>query len=164
MRSFIAVSIRPSSDMQIVFDSFSRLKNIRITRSENIHITLKFLGDITGERATELCRMIGSIRHEKFYIETGEIGAFPDIRRPRVIIIGISGHGLNEIYSEIVKITGSDGDFLPHITVGRVKGPFTIPGIKIKPEKYLIEKVCLYKSELKSTGPEYTEICCSQLI
>ncbi len=74
------------------------------------------------------------------------------------------GSGIYDLYSDISKITGTDENFRPHITIGRVKEKFTVPDTRINSEKYLIEKVCLYSSLLKSTGAEYTEICCNQLM
>ena len=109
-----------------------RISHLRTVRPEGIHLTLKFLGDIEGnqvepvsEAMTEACREVQS-----FSLHLGGIGAFPNIRRPRVLWAGVGGHmePLIELQQSIE--AGLEGlgfergkrGFNPHLTLARMRG------------------------------------------
>ncbi len=96
---------------------------------ENIHLTLKFLGDVDEGLLDEVKRVVAGLNFEPFRMALAETGAFPNRRRPRVIWAGVSG-GVEElaaIFRELeagfvgrgVKREGRR--FSPHITIGRVR-------------------------------------------
>lgn len=130
---------------------------VRWVDPENGHLTLHFLGELEPEMA-ELLRM--TLRaaispHEAFDLRTAEPGAFPNLRRPRVLWLGLWGpaHRLEALYNDI-------GDFLddfgldiedapihPHITLGRVRDT---EGVKISelPEQIRTAFAALESAEL----------------
>lgn len=104
----------------------------------NGHLTLHFIGEIEPELA-ELLRMSMNVAvsaHEAFELRTAEPGAFPSLRRPRVLWLGLWGpaHRLKALYNDIgdflddFGIDIEDADFHPHITLGRLRD---VEGVKV---------------------------------
>lgn len=158
---------------------------VRWTDPDNAHLTLHFIGDTEPEMA-ELLRMslMAAISaHEPFELRTAEPGAFPSIRRPRVLWLGLWGpaHRLESLYNDIGDFLddfGSeidDAEFHPHITLGRVR---STKGVKVgslpgevrdafeslrtaqlaggdAPVPFPITEVQLIRSHLEKDGPRY---------
>jgi len=147
---------------------------VKWVRRDNLHLTLKFIGEADAPVAEDIMGSLGRCTEglKPFRITFGGLGTFPVNKPPRVIWIGI-GNGakeLSELAEKIEKglprsaagITG-DKPFSPHLTVGRVKG--SIEGNKLEELKTLasgidlgsgmVESVALVKSVLKPEGPEY---------
>jgi RNA 2',3'-cyclic 3'-phosphodiesterase len=108
---------------------------VRWVAPENIHLTLHFLGEQPRERA-ELLRMAlppVAAAHQAFQLRTGDLGVFPNIRRPRVLWLGLYGptyrlEALRLALGEALRdldfpIEGEA--FHPHITLGRVRNQGT---------------------------------------
>jgi 2'-5' RNA ligase len=104
---------------------------IRWVAADSAHLTLHFLGETPPEQA-ELLRLglesaIG--RHGPFSMGTGDLGVFPDFKRPRVLWLGLTGQTdtlaalHNDIGRQLIKL-GFEVDnrrFHPHVTLGRVR-------------------------------------------
>jgi 2'-5' RNA ligase len=175
MRTFIAVNLP-----ETVRDSLRELQaglrkrsdGVKWVRVEGMHLTLTFLGEIDPDTVSGIDRVLteatGSLR--PFRVALSGLGAFPNLSRPRVIWVGVDGElePLQELKSGIDKglaklgFPKEDRSFKPHITLGRVKGK--IDGSRLVGDKnftsdsFLICRVRLIKSILKSTGAEYSEI------
>lgn len=104
---------------------------VRWVAADNAHLTLHFLGDTPPEVA-ELLRIAlnAPIRqHEAFDLRTADLGAFPAMKRPRVLWLGLWGpaHRLETIRDEISEVLRTfdievdDKPFRPHITLGRLR-------------------------------------------
>lgn len=104
---------------------------VRWIDARNGHLTLHFLGETEPEIA-ELLRMTlrsAIAPHEAFDLRTAEPGAFPSLRRPRVLWLGLWGptHRLESLYNDIGDFLDDfgleieDAPFHPHITLGRVR-------------------------------------------
>lgn len=98
IRAFISIDL--SSEIQLKLEQVSAhlresLKDIPIrwVQVENIHLTLKFLGDVSLSNLEVLQKMLCSevAGHVPFEISVGKLGAFPNSRQPRVIWIGVEG-------------------------------------------------------------------------
>ena len=150
--------------------------NIRWVRPENIHLTLKFLGDIKEDDSEKITKAVfDSVKaYAPISLFAKGIGVFPGIKRPRVIWVGVSGDleplvGLQKKLEEALADLGFEQEKRPfkgHLTLGRIKG-------RIDPKKFgdalrayigfesktfSADKIILYKSELKPTGAVYTEL------
>lgn len=103
---------------------------VKWVRPEQLHVTLKFLGDVAEEREEDV---IDALRQaadiSMFTFNMSGIGAFPDRRRPRVIWAGIE-KGRNEVVQlagrvedklAAVKFERGQMPFSPHVTLGRVR-------------------------------------------
>jgi 2'-5' RNA ligase len=141
----------------------------------NIHITLKFLGEVPEDKLNEVFSaaekaLEGAI---KFTMSLKGMGAFPDFRRPRVVWIG-TGSGEKElsylagrIEEEMEKIgfPKEGRKFSAHFTVGRVKSPKNIERLMelvkssdFATDEIAVSEVVVMKSQLHPTGAIYTPL------
>jgi len=178
IRAFIAVDIPPLVRERIrSFQLPLRAipADIKWVRPENMHVTLKFLGDIAAGRVPEILHAIQDIAVSRrpFRVSLCGTGAFPDGSRPRVLWIGIeNGHAalsrLAESIEQKFAILGFEREkraFSAHLTLGRVRSREGFTEVIAAMERrvfqtdpYRIEDVVLYGSELKPSGPVYTEL------
>ncbi|BAB59207.1 hypothetical protein [Thermoplasma volcanium GSS1] len=163
MRAFIAIPIDPSSYMKNILSTFRQSRNIKVVEDTNVHITLKFLGDIDDDFAKKICSGLSGLKVHKFTIKTLGIGAFPNMRSPRVIFLDLQSNDIEKLYIEIGRIVGIDKDFVPHITIGRIKAKVRIPPLEFTQEEYEAKEVCLFSSRLTPSGPIYSRVCCKAL-
>jgi len=147
---------------------------IRWVRPGSIHLTLKFLGDVSSMDVdrihTVLVKAVGGMGSLTLFAKG--FGVFPNIRKPRVLWVGVSGDtdGLFEcqrqVEEELARI-GFPADsrrFKAHLTIGRSKGP--IDGKRLmgafaeledfESPRFTVESVILYQSQLKPQGAVYT--------
>jgi RNA 2',3'-cyclic 3'-phosphodiesterase len=147
-------------------------KAIRWTTSEQWHLTLAFLGATNRERLPTIqAAMERSAKPVKpFRLETTSLGAFPSLRRPSVVWLGVEGEltplqTLQQRLSEALSglLEPEDKPFKPHLTLARLKQfglgkevtrAFTnIPTVK---QSWSVTELCLYQSVLRPTGAEHT--------
>lgn len=133
-RLFIAVPMPPPATAlveEIVAELAAEAWPVRWIAAESAHLTLHFLGDTEPERA-ELLRLglRGAVaRHTAFTLQIGNLGVFPDERRPRVIWLGLQGQTqrLVALHADLAATLQSlgfpieDRALRPHITLGRVR-------------------------------------------
>lgn len=134
VRSFIAVELSGG----LKHRAQELAKKLKVADAEvkwvdfgQMHLTLKFLGDVPRDDILPLCRVIREVaeKFEPFDLQFGGIGAFPDIERPRAIWIGVreGAEQLGELQRvldlELSKQLGFAKEhrkFTPHLTIGRV--------------------------------------------
>lgn len=149
-------------------------QDIRWIKSENLHITLKFLGTTPITLIPELLNLIQSSIQTIFptEIQLNRMGFFPNIGPTRVLWIGIEDpeNTLQGIYSVLTSSLITLGfpperqTFVPHLTVGRMKMGQRIKDL-IQPFETVffgsmqIKNIILYESTLTNSGPIYKEIC-----
>jgi len=103
--------------------------DLKPVERENIHLTLKFLGDVEDGLLEEVKRVVGGLSFEPFRMTLAETGAFPNLRKPRVIWAGVSegGDELAAIFGEVeagfvgLGFKREGRRFSPHITIARVR-------------------------------------------
>lgn len=189
IRAFIAIDLSTEIQdrLEVVLQNYrTQLPNIPIrwVAAANIHLTLKFLGDVSLSNLNILTEMIQKeiSNHHQFDISVGGSGAFPNIRQPRVVWVGVEAPAeLSAIQNGIEVTTARLGysreerAFSPHLTLGRVSRNATSQDMKaiskvleITKVGFLgatcVEKVHLYRSDLQPTGAVYTQIFSSSLI
>jgi len=182
LRTFIAVDIPPVIQQAIQHNVDNLRKSIgdsvRWVPVHNIHLTLKFLGDVSPANVDLLTQMLRTEADScpSFGISISGLGSFPNSKRPRVLWVGIQAPaGLEALQRGIESATarlGYEADtrpFSPHLTIGRVKEHVTssdqqrirktLEEIKIDSlGTARVDSVHLYKSELKPTGSVYTKL------
>lgn len=145
---------------------------IRWVPAANVHLTLKFLGDIdvalVPEIATRLDQTAGLT--PLFSLCAQGVGAFPNTRRARVLWVGLHGDlpclkGLQESIEKALVTLGFECEkrpFRAHLTIGRTRGKGVgcplgeLPVVeKASPEPFTVHEVRLYQSVLKPTGAQY---------
>ncbi|MCW3975158.1 MAG: RNA 2',3'-cyclic phosphodiesterase [Candidatus Bathyarchaeota archaeon] len=133
IRSFISFDISSEKILKKIQEVQEKLvqteADLRIVKPKNIHITMRFLGEISTETVEKVIGQMKEIKSQSFDIEFKGIGTFPNIKYPRVIWIGIKKGSieLKEIFaqleSRLTKI-GFNPDkkgFNPHLTIARVR-------------------------------------------
>jgi len=134
MRAFIAAEI-PEEIQQILSDAQDKLRSaaacVKWVETRNIHITLKFLGEINEDQTETVCGVVYEALRgvDAFRVSLSGLGAFPGRGHPRVIWAGIDkGAGeLRAIAERLRKMPEGCGKaaeerpFSAHITLGRVK-------------------------------------------
>jgi RNA 2',3'-cyclic 3'-phosphodiesterase len=177
-RIFIALKVEPDGKFLKMISSLqSRLQgeSIKWVDTDNIHITLAFLGDTEDDRISGISKMLNS-RCEgsgKFEILIKGSGVFKSLKDPRVIWAGIEPsdklNHLNGLIINGLKDTGiriEERPFKPHITLGRIK--YLSHGDALKEaveefrgtelQKVPVNEVILYESILLASGPVYKPI------
>ncbi len=179
IRAFIAIPLPEFISTQIC-DIQKRLKSYRLpvrwVRPENVHLTLKFLGEISLSTIDGITEIIKDTVRDcsPLILFTKGLGVFPGIKKPRVLWIGISGDikPLSEIQANLEKNLEKKGfpkenrSFKSHLTLGRVKGNIhpedlfdTLRSFSdFSSEPFEAKELVLYKSELKPSGALYTKL------
>ncbi len=177
-RLFIAVKIEPQRDLLIAFEEFkNKLSRERIkwVNPDNLHITLKFLGD-TDEKSIEAIKDTLSeiaAKHPKTIMTIRGSGVFPNQHRPRVLWFGIErNEKLKDLAGDIDDAMAELGfepetrAFKPHLTIGRVKFVDQLGRLKKLLDKYRnvhfqdtgVNEIVLFESKLHPQGPQYSVV------
>lgn len=173
MRAFIAVSLKPTKNVADLLEELRGIKGVRVVKNDVIHLTLNFLGDITDEFKDELCSDLSGIRFQGFSLKLTKINGFPYPRRARVIVVDSNSLEIRQLQDQITSLIPEGmrdkREFKPHLTLARARIPLNIERFSEKYKEtdfgeYVIDRFCLYQSVLKPEGPEYTTMCCNQLI
>jgi len=179
IRTFIAVEL-PEKIIYTIGTVQEEIKSyglkIRWVRPENIHLTLKFLGDIQEADTEKVARAISEsvTDHSAISLAVKGIGVFPGIKKPRVLWMGISKQldlltALQQTLDEKLEAMGFPKEkrlFKGHLTLGRIKSkidPKTLYDvlkkfIQFESEPFFADKIILYKSDLKPKGLVYTKL------
>jgi len=141
MRTFVAVDISGDirNRIQGLIDALRRVpSDVRWSRPEGLHITLKFLGEIPIEKVEQVKARLQSLPSAApMAIQIAGSGFFPNEGAPRVLWLGIrSGPELRELAAGVEKtlaalgIPKEDRAFSPHLTLGRIRGHGGLPQLR----------------------------------
>lgn len=179
MRTFIAVEIGQDSKDKLakLEDEFKRIAaDVKWVKPDNIHITLKFLGEVPAGDIEKINKAVETAtqKFKTFEINLREVGGFPSLKNPRVIWVGVE-----EGKEELIRLSQSvdrelsslgfppeERDFVPHLTIGRVKSSKNIKELAQKIDKHqnanfgqgIVDKVLIMESNLNLKGPTYSVI------
>lgn len=131
MRSFVAVNL-PAQERTAIWEAAAPLREadlpVKWVPADSLHITIKFLGEVTAESAAAVGEALGAaVRNVRaFDVAVGGFGAFPDAARPRVVWCGVETHPALELLANDVERALHRFDFAselmpfrPHVTLGR---------------------------------------------
>jgi 2'-5' RNA ligase len=183
LRSFIAIEI-PTPVCDAIQKQTARLRQvlgndiIRWIPTQNMHLTLKFLGDIATSHLDFLKQLLvrEADSHPQFNLQLGGLGSFPTSRQPRLLWIGI--HTPAELASLQKSIEagttrlGYDQEeraFSPHLSIGRVRqnvSPLDLQKIRVALDTIQlgnigiarVDSIHLFKSDLQPSGSIYTKL------
>ncbi len=179
IRAFVAIEL--SQDLKEQLKGLAaRVRSLhldgRIPRPEFIHLTLKFLGEVDRDQITSIQEALReSVRQfEPFELQVGGLGTFPDLRRPRVLWIGVEEcqclwkfKQALETKLEALGFPRDNRSFRPHLTLMRLKSaptPELLAGF-LRSEAQNgrlgvlgVTEVQLYQSVLKPQGAEYHKL------
>jgi 2'-5' RNA ligase len=148
--------------------------NLRFVPPENLHFTLKFLGEISEEDAHRLGAALArlSSEFEPFPISVGSLGGFPHLRAPRVLWVGVQfgADNLTRLAGEVESVclnAGLKGDqkpFRPHLTLARSRErrprSMNLPerALEVQLGEMTVDRVVLLQSQLGPHGATYTPL------
>jgi 2'-5' RNA ligase len=176
MRTFVAL-VPSDAELARLADAAAGLRNagfpIRWVPPENVHLTLKFLGEVPEERVQEVCAAVDGAAAgvAPFEMTVGRFGAFPSLGRPQVVWVGV------ELESTLQSLQGSleealaglgfpreERPFRPHLTLGRARkrvSPNEFRGLDDLVQRleygdaFQIRSVDVMRSRLMPTGAIY---------
>ncbi|MEE9390399.1 MAG: RNA 2',3'-cyclic phosphodiesterase [Candidatus Aminicenantaceae bacterium] len=175
MRSFIAIEMESEAINSIRDQLRSANADIKFVEPGNLHLTLKFLGEIKDNLVNDIHnRMEESFKDfSKFEVQLRGVGVFPSLRYIKVMWVGIEENKeklakMQESLEDNISNLGfkKEGRFKTHLTIGRVKSPRNkdklaeiITTMKDKEiDKIKVDRVLLKKSVLTPKGPIYTTL------
>jgi len=147
--------------------------DVKLVERENLHVTMKFLGDVTMDAVERVHEAMRTVKEVKFPLEVKGTGVFPNPRMVRVLWVG-AGTGGEKVVSIFRQLDGEmakmgfrrERDFTPHITIGRVRSPRNREELLRVLGEYRgtvfgttpVEKIVLKKSTLTPSGPVYSNL------
>lgn len=180
LRIFIAIPLS-FSIIEYLSEIISSIKkqlpdhSIKWVKPENIHLTLRFLGNISSSKLIDLYKHFDTpLKIEPFELEITKLGAFPSIFKPHVVWVGLSESkplvNLSLFINENTKFLGLENEesFSPHLTLARTR-----PGIKkenienlkqlfaknqnriLEPHSFQVNHFNIFQSTLTPNGPLY---------
>jgi RNA 2',3'-cyclic 3'-phosphodiesterase len=179
IRAFIAIDLPPTlrEKLDAVIDKLQTVSSgaVRWVPAKNIHLTLKFLGDISPANLQVLSKILAVETQDcpPFEMGVGGVGAFPNDRRPRVVWVGVKAPPVLEnlqrnIESETRRLgyTPEERPFSPHLTIGRVTHNAKPQDIRQLSETLVnldtgnlghirVDKIFLFRSDLYPSGAVY---------
>ncbi len=171
-RQFIALDL-PDSVRGELARLCEPLEEVRWTEPAQLHVTLRFLGEVPEERREEAVRRLAGIRVEPFVLPVEGVGVFPPKGPPRVVWAG-TGRGHPRLFQLRQRIddaligAGLDFDlrtFHAHVTLGRCgeDAARSIKGWRLRHEGFIgapfrVDHFSLYESVLGAAGPEYRRL------
>jgi len=178
IRSFVAIPLSievQRNARRLMRDLRQEKDGIKWVPEDNLHLTLKFLGEVVDRDVPAVCRAIRNVCQavSPFTMEFAGAGGFPTSDRPRVIWAGITegGEALAELVTQLETELAGLGfkpeprDYRPHLTLGRVKSSSRAASEEVvdrvkRYEKRILgtmeaDQVRLMASFLDKTGPTY---------
>ncbi len=168
MRTFISIDIPEKLH--------SKIKNIqralpkftgRMTELKDMHLTLKFLGEVSEDKIGEIKKCLKTIKLKKFHAKLSEIGVFSE-HCIKIIWLGIEGteefqKAIDNCLKHLFQL---ETRFMSHLTIARVKHinkkyqkEFLEKINKLRlNEEFLVDKFKLKKSELFRSGSQYKDL------
>lgn len=179
LRAFIAIEM-PAHVKDVVRECQQALGragvHLRWVKPENVHLTLRFLGDISTDTVEGIKSSLEKLADETpaFSLQIKGAGVFPGLTRPRVVWLGLGGQKLllGEMYCRLSRLLSGQGipeekkPFQGHLTIGRAKGPVDPDLLRAKMAELSIledrlfpaDRICLFKSDLGPGGAVYTPL------
>jgi 2'-5' RNA ligase len=133
IRSFLAFDIESDTVLNRLATAQNLLvqtgADLKIVEPQNIHITVRFLGNITPAMVEKIFEEMKQVQFVPFNVQIKGLGAFPDLRYPRVVWAGITegADQLKNVFSQLeprlrgLGFTPDHKGFSPHLTIARVR-------------------------------------------
>ncbi len=183
LRAFIAIEL-PSQVQNKLSKVIQKLQDqlpdisIRWVKPHNIHLTLKFLGDVSINNIEAIRQILAREASEiaPFEFSIGELGAFPNLKRPRVLWLHVAAPSellslqrAIDLQTARLGYLSEDRPYSPHITIGRVNRQVSIDELsrisKLLEKTHIglvevvrVNRVTLFRSDLHPDGSVYTPL------
>ena len=143
----------------------------KIVAPDKWHFTLRFLGPTDPEVRDEIIARLSGVKlGSVFHVRFGELGAFPNVRRARILWLGVTRGGerlsdLAAVAEDAARNAGFAPEarrFTPHLTLSRIDPPQAISELLAQKHRYEIEMsvtaLVLYRSQLGGGPARYEEV------
>jgi 2'-5' RNA ligase len=181
LRLFIALPVE-TAVQQFLSETIAQLRarggSVKWVDPKNMHLTVKFLGDTDEKLVEQIAGKIDKIasRNRPIHCTLDRLGAFPNLRRPRVFWAGMSSaegdmdtlkHMAGAVDLAVSKLgfERESRPFKSHLTLGRVRTPSGLEALtgymetlQIKPCPVHLDRLVLFKSTLTPKGPIYDRL------
>ncbi len=174
MRLFVALPL-PAAARDEIAALLTRMKGcdwpVRWVQNEGLHLTLKFYGEVAPERLDVIEESVrfAAAGTGPLPLRIDALGAFPSVRHPRVLWVGLDAPPALELLQDRLERGGESigfppegAPFRPHVTLGRVREGHRLPPRALEEMDgtyervaFLAEEVVLYESLLSREGPRY---------
>jgi 2'-5' RNA ligase len=189
LRAFLAAEL-PTPLQDAIQTATSDLRKtlgselVRWVPIHNVHLTLKFLGDVSPSSLDLIKQMLtteaGQV--QPFVVQIEGLGSYPNSRRPRVLWVGLNAPAALSALQHSIEAAAArlgfeseDHDYSPHLTIGRVRQNISASEqqkIRTALEDTLIgnlgtapvDEIHLFKSDLQPTGSLYTKLFTAPLL
>ena len=166
------VAIRPPSDIRdLLLDLMEGVRGARWQDEEQLHLTLRFIGEVDRHQAQDLVAALGTVRHPRFQLALNGVGTFERRGQPVTLWAGVTPHdqlkALHKKVDQAIVRAGLEPDrraYSPHITLARLKrdtgsiGELMAGAGRISSDPFAVDAFCLYESELTPAGAVYTVV------
>ena len=183
IRTFIAIKIKPGVELLNLINRCRNVfqdEDIKWVEENNLHLTLKFLGETSEIQVLEVKNILENIgaRYSGFSFSLNGLGYFKSQRQPRVLFVGISDFKQMKIIAGELedKLTNigfekETREFKPHLTLARIKFLKEkrrffqfVDGYKnFSFQRVIVSEIIFYQSILRPEGPVYQPIKTFQL-
>jgi RNA 2',3'-cyclic 3'-phosphodiesterase len=178
IRSFVAVPL-PAPIRKNAAALVGRLSQsgdgVQWVPTDNLHLTLKFLGDVTNTEVPQVCNVLRNVcdSYDPFDLVFSGTGGFPELSRPRVLYVGVEDESdslrsmVATLETEFAKLgfKPEPRDYRPHLTIGRTRGTSRRIGTEVLERveaqrqvrlgEMIVDEIHLIASFLDKTGPTY---------
>ena len=175
IRAFAAVEVKAGREIVSLIKELKSLDaKVKTVEPHNIHLTIKFFGEIEEKEVNVISEGMKAFEDmASFEISLSKVGAFPSIRHPKVIWVGIErNENLEELWRIMENASAKAGiapdkrEFSPHLTIGRVKhakNPGELRDFLRAHEnddfgRQQVKEIKLKKSLLTPAGPIYSDL------
>ncbi len=178
VRSFISIDLEDRQILSRIASILSSLQSLggdlKPVERENIHLTLKFLGNVPGPRLGEVKSSLQQVIFSAFTAEIKGAGAFPNLNHMNVVWVGVNEgwSQVEQIYEQVEKLLSGLGfrrehrPFSPHITIARVRSGRKRDEVarflqRLTEESFgtiTVDKIRLKQRILSSSGPKYSTL------
>jgi len=178
LRAFVSIApddhfVPALAAIQAELRSLPGGEQVRWTKPDQIHLTLRFLGGIAPDQSGLVIQRLREVcaNQQPFALEIAELGCFPSAHRPRVIWLGLRGAigALLGLQGSVTRALSAFGDhqetkpFHPHLTLGRVPPNARRLDLVVPPTSktaipgpWLVKSVLLMRSELHPQGARHS--------
>jgi RNA 2',3'-cyclic 3'-phosphodiesterase len=179
IRTFICIELSPGLKLalqQLIthFQQTMPHSSIAWVKAQNLHLTLRFLGDVDLVQLPLLSTTLATAMqpYRAFSLMAAKIGAFPNLKHPKVFWVGVTdstGQLLAlqrdlELALQAVGLGAADKPFSPHLTLGRVRqlsakelAP-ALESAKFEPQTFAVNQVVVMRSDLQPQGARYSPL------
>jgi 2'-5' RNA ligase len=177
VRTFVAVGVSPDLAAKVedlVRELSIGIEGVKWVAPEKLHFTLKFLGDVEDSDLHEICRAVALATEglSPFQVVLAGAGAFPSVRRPRTVWVGVADGqeqlvAAQKVVDRALRKLGFPREsrkFTPHVTLGRIRRQN--PTLALLSERLVehattelgaspVREALVLASDLGPAGPEY---------